>query len=117
VIHEGVIIPGCEGEFCTMLENPVFPTPLYEAVICITLFVVLWSMRKSIKIPGVLFGIYLMMNGVERFFIEKIRINSVYHLFGNEITQAEIISTCLFLVGLAGAIFLVKKQKGRSTSV
>ena len=34
------------------------------------------SMRKRWKAPGFLFGVYLMFNGVERFFIEKIRVNA-----------------------------------------
>ena len=47
---------------------------------------------KKITIPGMLFGIYLMVNGLERFIIEKIRVNTTYDIFGHEITQAEIIS-------------------------
>ena len=53
-----------------------------------------------------LFSIYLVLNGVERFCIEKIRVNSVYHIFGRNITQAEIISMLLFMIGIAGIIYL-----------
>lgn len=105
----GVAIPGCEGRYCEMLPNPVFPTPLYEAIICISLFFLLWGFRKRVKVPGVLFSIYLLLNGVERFFIEKIRINTEYHIFGFGITQAEIISTLLVIVGITG-IWWFKKS-------
>ena len=53
-----------------------------------------------------LFGVYLILNGLERFSIEKIRINTTYTLFGNEITQAEIISSCLIVLGLSIVFYL-----------
>ncbi len=111
VVGEGIPIPNCIGSHCNMLEFPVFPTPFYESVICIALFFVLWLIRKKITIPGLLFCIYLMLNGIERFFIEKIRINTTYNIFGHHITQAEIISTALFLGGLIGAILVYQKSK------
>jgi prolipoprotein diacylglyceryltransferase len=108
VIGEGVPIPGCVGKHCMVLPEGVYPTPLYEAVICIGLFFVLWGIRKRITIPGILFSIYLLLNGIERFFIEKIRVNTKYHIGSYEITQAEIISTILIVAGLAG-IFIFRK--------
>jgi prolipoprotein diacylglyceryltransferase len=109
VLGEGVPIPGCEGSHCMMLPEPVFPTPLYESIICIGLFFVLWQLRKFITVPGILFCVYLILNGVERFFIEKIRVNTQYHIFGHGITQAEIISVCLVLLGVAGLIIFRRK--------
>jgi len=111
VIGEGVFIPGCEGKFCAVLPEKVFPTPLYEALTSIGLFGVLMAIRKRITIPGMLFAIYLLMNGVERFFIEKIRVNAVYHIGGNDITQAEIISSIMVVVSLAWIIYLWKSSK------
>jgi len=103
VINEGIPIPGCEGNYCRMLEVPVYPTPLYEIIACLLLFGVLWSIRKRITVPGVIFGIYLVLNGIERFFIEKIRVNTKYDIFGFHPTQAEIIS---FLMVIGGAVFI-----------
>lgn len=107
----GIPIPGCIGEHCNMLAHPVFPTPLYEAIMGIFLFVVLWAIRKKITTPGVLFSTYLIMNGVERFFIEKIRVNTLYHIFGYGITQAEIISVLLIIIGVAGVFYFRKKTQ------
>ncbi len=106
----GIPIAGCEGRHCMVLPEPVFPTPLYEAIVCISLFFVLWCYRKKISTPGILFCIYLLMNGVERFFIEKIRVNTKYHIFGNAITQAEIIAVCLVILGIIG-IYYFRKNK------
>ncbi|TAF43495.1 MAG: diacylglyceryl transferase [Sphingobacteriales bacterium] len=105
VISEGVLIPSCEGKFCFQLPQAVFPTPLYESVICLILFLFLWSIRKHIKIPGLLFSIYLIVNGLERFCIELIRVNSKYHVAGLSFTQAELISSILLLLGVIGVIW------------
>jgi phosphatidylglycerol:prolipoprotein diacylglycerol transferase len=71
-------------------------------------------LRKYITVPGVLFSVYLVMNGVERFFIEKIRVNTKYHIFGNAITQAEIISVVLILLGIAGIIIFRKRAAAKA---
>lgn len=111
VINAGVPIEGCIGNYCNELMYPVYPTPLYEIVIALGLFAFLWSIRKRISVPGVLFGIYMIVNGLERFFIEKIRINTNYIIFGKEITQAEIISFALIITGLIIVFRLLKGQR------
>ena len=99
VINEGVPIPGCTGPYCSQLPLPVYPTALYEVVMCLVLFAILWFLRKKIKVPGRLFGIYLVMNGMERFMIEKIRVNTKYDILFNP-TQAELISLFLLISGI-----------------
>ncbi|HQS56030.1 MAG TPA: prolipoprotein diacylglyceryl transferase [Sediminibacterium sp.] len=100
VIGEGVPIPGCVGPYCNQLVSAVYPTALYEVILCSLIFVVLWSIRKKIKIPGQLFGIYLMFNGMERFLIESIRVNTKYESLPFQPTQAQLISLLLLIVGL-----------------
>lgn len=107
----GVLIPGCEGKYCYELPNAVFPTPLYETLAALFIFGILWSIRKKIKTPGLLFSIYLIFNGMERFLIEKIRVNTLYHIGNFGITQAEIISVVLFLVGALGVIYFSLQGK------
>ena len=110
VINEGLPIPGCEGRHCHMLPDAVYPTPLYEAVVCILLFFFLWSVRKKLTVPGLMTSAYLLLNGIERFLIEQIRVNNKYHIDGYGITQAEIISFTLILLGLSGIIYLSRKK-------
>ena len=117
VISDGVPIPGCVGRHCMELPLPVYPTSLYEAIIAITLFLVLWAMRKRIKIPGLLFSIYLMMNGMERFFIEKIRINNIIQFAGFQFTQAELISSIIFLLGVTSFVYLILKNNQKNGSI
>ena len=110
VINAGVYIEGCTGRFCSVLPQPVWPTSLYETIMCLMLFGLLWFLRKKIGIPGMIFSIYLILNGTERFFIEKIRVNTEYNFLGG-ITQAEIISFCLIISGILLSFFFVKKYK------
>ena len=110
VINAGVPIEGCTGNFCMELANPVWPTAFYEVIMSLAIFGILWAMRKHIKVPGALFFIYLAFNGVERFFIEKIRINTQYNILGG-ITQAEIISFGLILTAIIGVTYLYKSKK------
>jgi phosphatidylglycerol---prolipoprotein diacylglyceryl transferase len=111
VLNEGIPIAGCVGNHCNQLANPVFPTPLYEAVVCIGLFGLLWAVRKRFTIPGTFFMFYLLLNGIERFLIEKIRVNTTYTIFENKITQAELISSAFVLISVVGLIVLISKHK------
>ncbi|MBX2931098.1 MAG: prolipoprotein diacylglyceryl transferase [Chitinophagaceae bacterium] len=108
VIGDGVALANCTGMYCNYLPLPVFPTPFYELATCLILFFILWSIRKKINIPGQMMGIYLIFNGTERFFIEKIRVNATYNIFGLNITQAEIIS---FILIIAGIVLLTQAKK------
>lgn len=115
--HQRTVIDGCKNTFwdpyCYQLIDPVWPTAFYEVVMSITIFTILWAIRKHIKVAGALFFIYLIFNGVERFCIEKIRVNTKYNILGG-ITQAEIISFLLVVIGIIGC-FLLYKRDGKTT--
>jgi phosphatidylglycerol:prolipoprotein diacylglycerol transferase len=96
---QGNKIADCVGKYCNELRLPVYPTPFYESVVCILLFFVLWSIRDRIKKPGVMFGIYMILAGVERFLVELIRVNTKYNVAGIPFTQAELISLILVIGG------------------
>jgi phosphatidylglycerol:prolipoprotein diacylglycerol transferase len=110
VISDGIPIPGCEGKHCFMLAEAVFPTPLYESIACIILFIILWMFRKKIKKAGVFFSFYILLNGIERLLIEQIRVNTKYHIGSYEITQAEIIATVFIILGSLGIYYFNKKN-------
>lgn len=116
VVMEGVPMQNCMDKYCNHLVPGVYPTPFYEAVTCIALFFVLWSLRKRITTPGVLFCVYLVLNGIERFFIEKIRVNTLYNVNGFKFTQAELISTLLFFTGIAGIWYFRRMNKNSTGS-
>ena len=105
----GVPLADCMEQHCKQLPVPAFPTPLYETITCFLLFLLLWGLRKKLKPFGTLFALYLVVNGLERFFIEKIRVNNRLNLFGLHPTQAEIISFGLVITGIVLWLLLRKK--------
>ncbi len=114
VIRSGIPMQDCGADFwqpyCYELANPVWPTAFYEVVMCLLIFSFLWAIRKKIQAPGIMFCIYLGLNGMERFLIEKIRVNTEYNILGG-ITQAEIISSVLILSSVIGTYFLYTRNK------
>ncbi|MBU3713891.1 MAG: prolipoprotein diacylglyceryl transferase [Ferruginibacter sp.] len=99
VNDDGIIIPGIKDDHRSVLPQPVFPTPLYETILCTFLFFVFWFIRKKIKTPLVIFSIYLIFNGLERLLIESIRVNDLHNFMGIKATQAEFIALLLILTG------------------
>jgi prolipoprotein diacylglyceryltransferase len=114
VLERGVPLNNTNRErFNNHLPMPVFPTAFYEVLMALSIFAFLWFIRKRITTPGMLFGIYLMFNGLERFLIESIRVNTKMHFLGMVITQAQLISSILFLVGVAltAYTYMIYKRK------
>ncbi len=111
----GVKIAGCdEADHCNHLPLPVFPTPFYETIVCLLFFGILMYAQKKIKLAGGLVSLYLVLTGIERFFIEKIRVNTKYHDLPFQPTQAELISIALILLGVA--LYFVSKNKAKAES-
>ena len=110
VNKEGIPLANCTwNDFCNYLPLPVFPTSLYEIIMCcLILFPILWLLRKKFVTPGKLFGLYLIFNGVERYLIEKIRVNTKYDIFGWQPSQAELISLGMMIAGIALLVFAKK---------
>lgn len=93
------------------ITGNAWPTPFYETVMAGIIFLILWNLRKRIAIPGFIFSLYLSLNGVERFLIEKIRINPDYDLGFIQATQAEIIAVLMFLFGMVGMVYFSKHKE------
>ena len=115
VIEKGVQIPGCVGDYCFQLPNPVWPTSVYEFVFGTIIFFILWGLRKKLMlIPGLLFCLYLILNGIERGTIETIRVNDRYDWFFN-FSQAQMIALGFILSGLIFGAYLIIQHKNKNT--
>jgi len=112
VNNEGMSMTNCMGHYCSVLPVAVFPTPLYEFLTCVIIFLILWFLRKKLNTPWHLFGVYLIFTGIERFLVETIRVNYKYDLGFIQPTQAEIISVIMILAG-AAILFFIKKRKSQ----
>ncbi len=74
----------------------VHPAPIYETLSMLLVFVILWQIQKRFPQSGFVFGIYLILMGIERLSVEFIRLNPLY--LG--LSQAQWISLLLIVVGL-----------------
>jgi phosphatidylglycerol---prolipoprotein diacylglyceryl transferase len=88
----------------------VYPTPIYETLMCLALFGVLWAVRKHPFRPGWLFALYLLLCGLERLLIEPIRVNPRAHFLGIAATQAEMIAAAIAVLGAAGLVALSRRE-------
>jgi len=111
VNNDGIPIPGVKEDHYSVLPQPVFPTSLYETVLCTFLFLLLWAIRKKITTPLIMFGIYLILNGVERFVIELVRVNKAYNVSNFTLSQAQEIALMLILSGIVLIIFAKIKYR------
>ncbi|MEO8398715.1 MAG: prolipoprotein diacylglyceryl transferase [Ignavibacteriaceae bacterium] len=86
-------------------NTPLHPTPIYEFLMMIIIFAILWKLRKKDWIHGKLFMVYLILQGIERFSIEFLRLNPRY-IFG--FSEAQLISIAMIIFGTAGIIYYNK---------
>lgn len=113
---DGVLIEGCQGQFytdnyCYELPQGVYPTSVYEILTMLTLFAIFWwVLRHRFQAPGLLFFVYMIVNGIERFLIEIIRVNERYDWFFN-LTQAQMIAIGLFIGGIIGSMWAVRRHR------
>lgn len=88
----------------------VYPTSIYEFIASLLLFGLLWALRKHPFKAGWLFSVYLLVNGIERFFIEKIRVNEQFELLGYVVTQAQVIAVALMAAGVVGLALTSRRR-------
>jgi phosphatidylglycerol:prolipoprotein diacylglycerol transferase len=88
-------------------NTPLHPAPIYEFLIMLIVFWILWKLRKKDWADGRLFMLYLILAGVERFSIEFIRLNPRL-LFG--LSEAQLISIIMIIIGSIGFIYYADKK-------
>lgn len=110
VLQRGVPIEGCTDLYCNQLVAGVYPTSVYETLMAFAIGGILWALRRRLTpLPGLLFALYLLLNGVERFFIEFARINDQYDVLGLSLTQAQMIAIGFVLAGLLMGGLLMRR--------
>jgi phosphatidylglycerol---prolipoprotein diacylglyceryl transferase len=84
------------------------PTPLYELFLSVGIFALLFYLIWKEQPTGLIPALYLFLAGMERFFIEFIRINHPV-LFG--LTQAQWISLLFILAGMIWLVVIYRKTE------
>lgn len=77
----------------------VHPTQLYQVAMITVMFLIIWRLRKHQHREGWLFGVYLVLAGIERFLVEFVRAKDDLLSFG--LTIAQLISIAAILGGIA----------------
>lgn len=109
--NEGIVMENSMfPDYNHRLENPVYPTPIYEMIMCFGLFAFIWSLRKKFTAPMMMFSLYVLVQGLERLLIERIRVNTEY---GSGFTQAELISIALIFLGGFGMYYFWNKHRDK----
>lgn len=86
--------------------SPVHPTFLYESIWCLLGFVLLCRFTKRRKFDGEVFLLYLIWYGFERFFVEGLRVDSLW-LIPNTIRVSQALSAVLFLGALIMLVYIL----------
>ncbi len=85
----------------------VHPTPIYEAILYLGVFLILWNLRKKGIADGRLFCLYLLLAGAARFMVEFLRVNP--RVFAG-LSEAQLIAIGMVIVGGIGWLFLGEKH-------
>jgi len=96
------------------LNVPVQPASLYELLISLALFVVLWNLRKRVHPEGLLAMIYLVLYSVSQFFIFFVRDNIV--ILGG-LKQAQVTALVVIALTLPVIAYLLRKERLAPTPV
>lgn len=115
VLNQGEKIADCTFEYCHRLVPNVYPTPIWEIIMALGIFGILWALRSRVKYTGTLFSLYLVLNGIERFFIEFFRVNPRYEFMGYTLSQAQYIAIGFIVAGIASYFFF--KNKGMRSNL
>lgn len=76
----------------------VYPTQLVEVVLGFIMFLILWRLRDHEHAEGWLFGVYMVLAGIERFAIEFLRAKD--DRFFGVFTTAQLIAIAFVIVGM-----------------
>jgi len=91
-------------------DETVHPTPVYDTLTMGLATLVLWHLRDRFA-PGVLFGLYLIITGAQRFLIELIRRND--SVVGG-LTLAQLFS--LAVLALGSALLVARRGAPRTAT-
>jgi phosphatidylglycerol:prolipoprotein diacylglycerol transferase len=94
------------------IDTPVHPTPVYETLTMGLVALLLWRLRDRLS-NGLLFALYLLLAGTERFLVEFIRRNDDIAI---GLTQAQLISLAMMLIGGAWLLLAYRRAPRPATA-
>ena len=95
-----------DGTVPTAPGVTVHPTPIYETLVMGLIAWLLWSLRDRVR-PGVLFALWLLLAGLERFLVELVRRNDIAAL---GLTLPQLQSLAMIIGGLIWLAVVFKRR-------
>lgn len=89
-------------------QMPIHPTQIYELILNLIIFTVLWKFRKRETFDGFLFLLYLISYSTIRFFVEFLRADSLY-IWGTPLRSAQVISVATIALAILMLPYLKKR--------
>jgi phosphatidylglycerol:prolipoprotein diacylglycerol transferase len=102
-MHPGLPVPD---------DIAVHPTPLYDIILALAFFAIIWRLRHRQFPAGTLFGMYLIAAGAERFITEFWR--TTPKLAFGWMTMAQMISIAMIITGIL--IIRARRQLSQSAA-
>ena len=91
--------------------QPIHPTQLYEMILNLIIFGILWKVRKHVKIDGHLFLFYVILYSIIRIFVEHFRADKLTYL--SQISAAQSMGILGIVLSISFMFYLkVKKTSG-----
>jgi|HubBroStandDraft_1064217.scaffolds.fasta_scaffold07674_4 phosphatidylglycerol---prolipoprotein diacylglyceryl transferase len=104
------LVPACSN-LADCLNVRVHPAPVYETILYLGVFYILWSMRKTAT-PGHVIYWYLVLGGAARFLVEFWRINPrVFYMF----SEAQVIAFFMMVIG--GVALILTREKDPAAKI
>ena len=112
----GIPTNGNWGLFIPLSQRPELyikyelfhPTFLYESLLNLLVFCVLFYVLKNTKRAGNVFFVYLILYSFVRIIVEQFRVDSALYLLSLPIAQ--VVSVILFIGGIVGLSYINKKS-------
>jgi phosphatidylglycerol:prolipoprotein diacylglycerol transferase len=82
--------------------------PVYEIVVNLLIFAIIWQLRNRNWQDGKLFLVYLILYSIERFFLA---FTSSYRILAFGLTQSQIVAAVAFIVGLVVLAWMSRKPQ------
>lgn len=90
------------------LNTPVQPASLYELLIAVVLFLILWNLRLRVHPEGMLAMIYIVLYSISQFFIFFLRDNLV--ILGG-LKQAQVTALVVIALTLPVIAYLLRQER------
>ncbi|MGC1398805.1 prolipoprotein diacylglyceryl transferase family protein, partial [Candidatus Binatus sp.] len=89
----------------------VHPAPIYETILYLGVFTIVWSMRKTSHPAGRIMYWYLLLGGAARFLVEFVRINPRV-FYG--LSEAQLIALAMMVIG--GVALILTREKDHAAT-